>query len=138
MRAAPAIGRSSCGQNVDVELVALRVSHASPLETLKLAGAPGLKPPPAERLDLGSGLVQILDHQIEVQPVLACLPFTYALEPHGKAGLGGRENHELAVSYRGLHANTQQFAPEPCEPFRIDGVHDEVPHRSWHRPSALR
>lgn len=61
------------GQDVNVELVALRIRHAAPSEPPKLAGLARLKPAPAKLLDLCRGLVQIIGHRVEVQPVLPAL-----------------------------------------------------------------
>lgn len=52
------------------------------------------------------GLIQIPDDQIEVQPVLADLPFTDALEPDGEPVRGCRQHHELAVCDRDLHGRS--------------------------------
>jgi len=75
-------------QDIDVELVALGVSHDAPAEAFQLAGTTGFKPPAAKRFDLGGGRVQVLDNQINVQAVLPDLRFWDVLEPDRQAVLG--------------------------------------------------
>jgi hypothetical protein len=69
----PADGSDSrlrAGQNIDVEFVALGVGHATPLETLELADVSRFEPPAAEPRYFRGRPVEVVDHQVEVDPVL--------------------------------------------------------------------
>lgn len=61
-------------------------------------GGPRLAPPAAERSDLRRGRVQVLDDEVEVEPVLSRLRLGDALEPDGQAILRRGEHHALAVA----------------------------------------
>ena len=68
-------------QDVDVELVAFGVCHAAPLEALELAGVSRFEPAAAEALYLRGRLVEVVHHEVKVDPVLAQLGVGYPLEP---------------------------------------------------------
>jgi hypothetical protein len=47
-------------QDVNVELVALWVSHETPSKAFEFPGAAGFEPPAAERFDLRGGVVEVV------------------------------------------------------------------------------
>jgi integrase len=90
----------------------LGVGHAAPGEPLQFTGSSGLQPPAAEAFDLLRGLVDVGDHEVEVQPVLASLVFCYPLEADGEAVGGGRQDQELTLANSAVHGRIEHGAPE--------------------------
>jgi hypothetical protein len=110
------------GEDVEVELVTLRICHTTPTEAFQFSGRSRLKPSASELLDLCGGVVEVLDDEVQVHPVLSRLHLRHPLEPHGEAIVGRRQDEKITVSDGGVHLNAKQPAPERSQTIRVDRV----------------
>ena len=124
----PRSWRVGAWQDVDVEFVARWVGHAAPLEALELPSVPRFEPAAAELRDVRGCLVEVVNYQVKVNPVLAVLGVGHPLEPDREAVFCRRQDEEFPVADLGVHGYGEQAAPEAGQRGRIGGVDHQVAH----------
>ena len=98
---------------------------------------------PAERSDLGGRGVEVVHHQVEMQPVLAGLRLGYLLKGDRQALARGSEDDVLTAGEPRPDLDAQQRAPEQSELLGIlhpsrSKVSDQLPRHQKVKGQLLR